>query len=132
MSTQTNGHAEPERLYLFDTTLRDGAQTLGVDFSSEDKRLIAERLDTLGIDYIEGGYPLSNPKDQSFFEQIREQPPAHASVCAFGMTRRKGIGPEDDTGMQAAERANRLVVEEGLSFREAYRRVAREQQGDGS
>ena len=54
--------------YLYDTTLRDGAQTLGVDFSLEDKRVIAERLDALGIDYIEGGYPGANPVDTAFFE----------------------------------------------------------------
>ena len=57
-----------ERLYLYDTTLRDGAQTLGVDFSLEDKRVIAERLDALGVDYIEGGCPGANPVDTAFFE----------------------------------------------------------------
>ncbi|MFZ2469842.1 MAG: citramalate synthase, partial [Parvibaculum sedimenti] len=61
-----------ERLYLFDTTLRDGAQTQGVDFSVEDKRLIAGLLDELGVDYIEGGYPGANPTDTSFFS---ERPP---------------------------------------------------------
>ena len=60
-----------ERLYLFDTTLRDGAQTQGVDFSVEDKRRIAEVLDDLGIDYIEGGYPGANPTDTEFFAKPR-------------------------------------------------------------
>ena len=58
-----------ERLFLFDTTLRDGAQTMGVDFSVEDKRQIALALDTLGLDYIEGGWPGANPTDTAFFAQ---------------------------------------------------------------
>ena len=57
-----------ERLYIFDTTLRDGAQTSGVDFSVEDKRAIAEALDRLGVDYVEGGWPGANPTDSKFFE----------------------------------------------------------------
>jgi len=98
MISQENGHA-PERLYLFDTTLRDGAQTLGVAFSTEDKRLIAERLDTLGIDYIEGGYPGANPTDTAFFEN----PPAleHAKLVAFGMTKRAGRSASNDPGFAA-------------------------------
>ena len=60
-----------ERLYLFDTTLRDGAQTNGVDFTLHDKRLIAEMLDDLGIDYVEGGYPGANPTDTEFFARSR-------------------------------------------------------------
>lgn len=77
-----------ERLYLFDTTLRDGAQTSGVNFSVEDKRLIARLLDELGIDYIEGGYPGANPADTAFFAE----PPklSHAKFTAFGMTKRAG------------------------------------------
>ena len=61
-----------ERLYLFDTTLRDGAQTTGVDFSLEDKRQIAALLDRLGVDYVEGGYPGANPTDTSFFAEDRK------------------------------------------------------------
>ncbi|MFP3921942.1 MAG: citramalate synthase, partial [Dichotomicrobium sp.] len=101
MSMQTNGHtdAEPERLYLFDTTLRDGAQTLGVDFSAEDKRLIAERLDTLGIDYIEGGYPGANPTDTAFFDN--PPPLSNARLVAFGMTKRAGRSVSNDPGFAA-------------------------------
>jgi len=93
MTTAANGH---ERLYLFDTTLRDGAQTLGVDFSAEDKRLIAERLDTLGIDYIEGGYPGANPTDTAFFESPPEL--STAKLVAFGMTKRAGRSVSNDPG----------------------------------
>ena len=76
-----------ERLYLYDTTLRDGAQTTGVDFSLEDKRTIAGLLDRIGIDYIEGGYPGANPLDTEFFA---EKPLIRAKFCAFGMTKRAG------------------------------------------
>ena len=72
-----------ERLYLFDTTLRDGQQTPGVDFSLEDKILISKMLDTLGVDYVEGGYPGANPLDTALFEKKRT---AKAKFTAFGMT----------------------------------------------
>src|ERR1700693_278066 len=88
-----------ERLYLFDTTLRDGAQTNGVDFTLHDKRLIAEMLDELGIDYVEGGYPGANPTDTEFFA---EKPKfAHARFTAFGMTRRPGRSASNDPGLAA-------------------------------
>jgi 2-isopropylmalate synthase len=86
-----------ERLYLFDTTLRDGAQTMGVDFSVEDKRQIALALDTLGLDYIEGGWPGANPTDTAFF---RERPPLkHARFTAFGMTKRSGRSADNDPSL---------------------------------
>jgi 2-isopropylmalate synthase len=91
-----------ERLYLFDTTLRDGAQTLGADFSLEDKRLIAQRLDALGIDYIEGGYPGANPVDSAFFEA---PPKLAAKLTAFGMTKRAGRSTSNDPGFQAVIQA---------------------------
>ena len=88
-----------ERLYLFDTTLRDGAQTNGVDFTLHDKQLIAQMLDELGIDYIEGGYPGANPTDSEFFA---EKPKLdHASFTAFGMTRRPGRSASNDPGLAA-------------------------------
>jgi len=86
---------------MYDTTLRDGAQGEGVSFSLVDKIRITEHLDAIGIDYIEGGYPLSNPKDESYFRDVQSLDLKHAKVCAFGMTRRKGIDPADDVGMQA-------------------------------
>lgn len=93
-----------ERLYLFDTTLRDGAQTPGIDFSVEDKVLIARTLDTLGIDYVEGGYPGANPTDTAFFEA----PPKlkAAKFTAFGMTKRAGRSASNDPGLAALTGAN--------------------------
>src|ERR1700728_1503697 len=87
-----------ERLYLFDTTLRDGAQTNGVDFTLADKLAIARMLDELGIDYVEGGYPGANPIDTSFFSERR---PMRAKVTAFGMTRRPGRSASNDPGLAA-------------------------------
>ena len=77
-----------ERLFLFDTTLRDGAQTTGVDFSLEDKRLIARTLDELGLDYIEGGYPGANVTDTELFAS--DLGLRCATFTAFGMTKRAG------------------------------------------
>ena len=77
------------RIEIYDTTLRDGSQGEGVNFSLQDKLLITQKLDEMGIDYIEGGYPLSNPKDSEYFERVRDLPLKHAKVSAFGMTRRK-------------------------------------------
>ncbi|MFQ5764144.1 MAG: citramalate synthase [Rhodospirillales bacterium] len=87
------------RVYLFDTTLRDGAQTQGVDFSPADKELIAHELDGIGIDYIEGGWPGANPTDDAFFAS----PPKleRARLTAFGMTRRAGRSADNDPGLQA-------------------------------
>ncbi|MGZ5931626.1 MAG: citramalate synthase [Rhizomicrobium sp.] len=86
-----------ERLYIFDTTLRDGAQTQGVDFSVEDKRQIALALDALGVDYVEGGWPGANPTDTSFFS---ERPPLKkARFTAFGMTKRAGRSAANDPGL---------------------------------
>jgi 2-isopropylmalate synthase len=89
------------RIQLYDTTLRDGSQGEGVNFSLQDKLAITRRLDELGFDYIEGGYPLSNPKDEEYFQRVAAMPLRHAKVCAFGMTRRKGVTAAEDIGMQA-------------------------------
>ncbi|MGE0754858.1 MAG: citramalate synthase [Alphaproteobacteria bacterium] len=86
-----------ERIYLYDSTLRDGAQARGVDFTVADKQAIARELDKLGIDYIEGGWPGANPNDDAFFEN----PPKlkHSQLTAFGMTRRAGRSAENDPGL---------------------------------
>jgi 2-isopropylmalate synthase len=89
------------RIQIYDTTLRDGSQGEGVNFSLQDKLLITARLDELGFDFIEGGYPLSNPKDEEYFQRVADMDLAHAQVAAFGMTRRRGVTAEGDTGMQA-------------------------------
>ncbi len=92
-----------ERLYLFDTTLRDGAQTTGVDFSLEDKRLIVRTLDALGLDYIEGGYPGANPTDTQLFSA---EPNLKCAIfTAFGMTKRAGRSVANDPGFQATLQA---------------------------
>jgi len=86
---------------LYDATLRDGAQAEGVAFSLEDKLAIAQRLDEFGIDYVEGGYPGSNPKDMAFFQQIPRLGLKRTRVTAFGMTRRRDVKAEDDAGLAA-------------------------------
>ncbi|HXF87525.1 MAG TPA: citramalate synthase [Xanthobacteraceae bacterium] len=87
---------QKERLYLFDTTLRDGAQTPGVDFTLADKRAIAALLDNLGIDYVEGGYPGANLTDTQFFAEDRD---LRATFTAFGMVRRPGRSASNDPGL---------------------------------
>ncbi|HEV3080357.1 MAG TPA: citramalate synthase [Gemmataceae bacterium] len=89
------------RIRIYDTTLRDGSQGEGVNFSLQDKLLLTRRLDELGVDYIEGGYPLSNPKDFEYFREARKLSLRHARVAAFGMTRRKGVKPAEDTCLKA-------------------------------
>jgi len=91
-----------ERLSLFDTTLRDGQQTPGVDFSLEDKMLVAGMLDALGVDYVEGGYPGANPTDTAFFSQKRTR---RATFTAFGMVKRPGRSAANDPGLADLLRA---------------------------
>ena len=88
-----------ERLYIFDTTLRDGAQTQGVHFSIDEKTKIAHALDSLGVDYIEGGWPGANPTDDKFFNS----PPKLkvSNFVAFGMTRRPNTSAANDPGLSA-------------------------------
>ena len=87
------------RIYTYDSTLRDGEQCEGITLSLEDKLRIARRLDDFGIDYIEGGFPGSNPKDIAFFERMRQAPLKHAQVVAFGSTRRKETPVAEDQGL---------------------------------
>lgn len=96
-----------ERLYLYDTTLRDGQQTQGVQFATEEKKQIAEALDTLGIDYIEGGWPGANPTDSAFFDQA---PKTRATLTAFGMTKRAGRSAENDDVLAAVMNAGTSAV----------------------
>jgi 2-isopropylmalate synthase len=93
--------APNEALAIYDTTLRDGAQGLDVNFTSEDKVAIARRLDAFGIDIIEGGWPGSNPKDVRFFERMRDVPLINARLAAFGSTCRRGVAAEDDENLKA-------------------------------
>src|ERR1700719_2144300 len=98
------------RIEIYDTTLRDGTQGEGFNLSLQDKLLIAQRLDQLGVDYIEGGFPLSNPKDAAFFQEVKGLGLRHAKISAFGMTRRRGVKAEDDPGMKALLEAQTPVV----------------------
>ncbi len=100
--------ADDKRVYLFDSTLRDGAQTQGVDFSADDKAAIALALDRIGIDYVEGGWPGANPTDDAFFGA----PPTlkRARLVAFGMTRRPGRSAENDPGLNALLNAKTPAV----------------------
>ena len=96
-----------ERLYLFDTTLRDGAQTQGVQFSTDEKHQIATVLDGLGLDYIEGGWPGANPTDTEFFAK---PPKTRAMFTAFGMTKRAGRSAENDDVLAAVMNAGTGAV----------------------
>lgn len=98
------------RIQIYDTTLRDGSQGEGVNFSLQDKLQIAAKLDELGFDFIEGGYPLSNPKDTEFFQRAADMDFRHAKIAAFGMTRRRDIAAEDDIGMRALRDSKAPVV----------------------
>ena len=97
-----------EKLYIFDTTLRDGAQTQGVDFSLDDKEEISVALDNLGVDYIEGGWPGANPTDTEFFQKKHNF--KNAKLTSFGMTKRLGRSADNDTGLSAIMNSNTLSV----------------------
>ena len=95
---------------LYDTTLRDGSQAEDISFSVEDKVRIAQKLDDLGIHYIEGGWPGSNPKDLQFFQEIKSISLSHARIAAFGSTSRAGTLPQEDPNLQALIQAGTEVV----------------------
>ncbi len=98
------------RIEIYDTTLRDGTQGEGFNLSLQDKLMIAGKLDELGVDFIEGGYPLSNPKDAAFFREIKSSRLKNATVSAFGMTRRRGLKCADDPGMKSLLEADTAAV----------------------
>jgi 2-isopropylmalate synthase len=98
------------RIQLYDTTLRDGAQAEDISFTLDDKLRIAERLDDLGIHYIEGGWPGSNPRDEQFFGAVKRLGLRHAKVAAFGATRRAGVRASEDRNLQLCVRADTPVV----------------------
>jgi len=99
-----------DHVWLYDTTLRDGTQAEGISLSVEDKVKITQLLDQLGIDYIEGGWPGSNPKDVAYFERARDLELGHARITAFGSTCRVGSRPEDDANIQAMVNAHTPVI----------------------
>ncbi|HZJ57120.1 MAG TPA: citramalate synthase [Clostridia bacterium] len=104
------GNLIKNKVFIYDTTLRDGAQAEGISFTVKDKLRIARRLDSLGVDYIEAGNPGSNPKDMEFFDRIKKRPLSHAKLAAFGSTRRPGIKAEDDVNVRALLTADTEVV----------------------
>ena len=117
-----------QKIEIFDTTLRDGTQGAKVALSLEDKLRIAQRLDEFGVDYIEGGWPMSNPKDSQFFQRIRELRLQHARIVAFGSTSRPGRLPHEDPNLVQLVKAETpavsifgkswlLHVEKGLKVR---------------
>ncbi|MGI6037602.1 MAG: citramalate synthase, partial [Limnochordia bacterium] len=90
-----------KKVVIYDTTLRDGTQGEGISFSVEDKLKIVRRLDKLGVHYIEGGWPGSNPKDMAFFQEVQKLNLQNAKVTAFSSTRKAGIAVEEDKNVQA-------------------------------
>jgi len=98
------------KIELYDTTLRDGSQGEGINFSLADKLQLTQRLDQLGFEFIEGGYPASNEKDLQYFVEVARLNLKHARIAAFGMTRRRGIRAADDTGLRALLNAQTSVI----------------------
>src|SRR3954467_9407691 len=98
------------KVEIYDTTLRDGSQGLGISFSVVDKLRIAERLDEFGVHYIEGGWPGSNPKDIEFFDEAKRRTFKHARLAAFGATRRKGVTAANDDQVRLLIDAGTPVV----------------------
>ena len=99
-----------EKVYIYDTTLRDGSQTEGVNFSLEDKLRIAQKLDEFGIHYIEGGWPYANPKDNLFFQKVKKINFVNAKLTAFGATRRPGKKVNEDPQVEALIKAETPVI----------------------
>ncbi len=100
----------PTRINIYDTTLRDGTQGEGFNLSLHDKLAVAEKLDDLGVDAIEGGFPQSNPKDAAFFDEVKTLGLKHARIAAFGMTRRRGTKVTDDPGTTSLLSAETPIV----------------------
>ena len=98
------------KISLFDTTLRDGMQGIEVSFSLSDKIQIAHKLDDLGIDFIEGGFPLSNEKEAAFFEQVKKEKFSHAEIASFGSTRKPGHKAGEDAHIRALLEAETSAV----------------------
>src|SRR5260370_6846508 len=98
------------RIEIYDTTLRDGTQGEGISFSVADKCRVAEELDALGVDIIEGGWPGSNPRDVAFFERVRTLKLKHSSIAAFGATRRKNVSCSQDQSIHSLLQPNTPLV----------------------
>ena len=101
---------ESVQLEIYDTTLRDGAQAEDVSFSVDDKIRIAQKLDELGIHFIEGGWPGANPRDIEFFQRVKAIPLQHAKIVAFGSTRKAGNAVDDDPTLKALLDADTRLI----------------------
>ena len=113
-----------DHVFTYDTTLRDGEQCEGISLSLEDKLLIARKLDAFGIDYIEGGFPASNPKDIAFFKELAAHPLQHAKLAAFGNTCKKGVAASEDAGLRdLVESGARVATIVGKSWDEQVTRA---------
>ncbi|MCZ7624077.1 MULTISPECIES: citramalate synthase [Candidatus Kuenenia] len=99
-----------DRIFIYDTTLRDGSQAEGVSFSLQDKLAITVKLDELGIDFIEGGFPIANPKDESYFKEVKSLSLKHSKIASFGSTRKVGVRTEEDKNVNALLFAETPVV----------------------
>ncbi|TLD43469.1 MAG: (R)-citramalate synthase [Candidatus Jettenia ecosi] len=99
-----------DKIFIYDTTLRDGSQSEGISFSLQDKLAITLKLDDLGVDYIEGGYPIANPKDEAYFKEVKSLKLHHAKVASFGSTRRADKHVEDDRNVTALLQAETPVI----------------------
>ncbi len=106
MSEPASPFPKKEKVFLYDTTLRDGAQREGVSFTLQDKLKITQELDKLGVDFIEGGWPYSNPKDADYFRKVKKLKLKRSKIVAFGSTRRKGVKPEDDENLKSLVEAD--------------------------
>jgi 2-isopropylmalate synthase len=117
--------AVAKKIQIYDTTLRDGCQSEDVSLTTADKLQIAERLDDLGIDYIEGGWPGSNARDAAFFQEVKRLKLRHAKIAAFGSTRRTYIRASADLNLQlmivAIRRSRPSWARPGPAVREALR-----------
>src|SRR3954466_15694497 len=100
MSNPMSNVTTKRRIEIYDTTLRDGTQGEGFNLSLQDKLMIAQKLDDLGVDYVEGGFPGSNEKDRAFFDEVKSLRLRHAKISAFGMTRRRDVKAEDDANLK--------------------------------
>jgi 2-isopropylmalate synthase len=101
MKSGSNMSDEERKVFIYDTTLRDGSQTEGISFSVSDKVKISQELDRLGVHFIEGGFPGSNPKDESFFQRMKKISLRNSKLVSFGSTRRKNLKPQNDENLKA-------------------------------
>ena len=117
---------DARRIEIYDTTLRDGSQGEGISFSAQDKVLIAKKIDEIGFDYIEGGWPGANPKDIAFFEEIRKVKLKRSQIVAFGSTRKAHVKASEDANLRGL-----VEVKQGACRRPVHQVVGHHAVADG-